>query len=543
MNVLAKSLEGKKNIILFVFCIITFFVNNGVIKPDIMESRNIITAREMVYDGHWMVPTMNGELRLEKPPLPTWLTAVAEMVVPDSVQLQRAMAGLAALMLVFFFYRFAKRILHIDPMISTLLLCTCYNVILMGRTASWDIYCHAFMMGAIYHLALALKATGAGWRNFILAGLLAGLSIMSKGPVSVYALLLPFIIAFGLVCRPQMRGKWPAVAVMALIAMAVGTWWYAYIWLFEGDALRYVVNKESGAWVNRNVRPWYYYWKFFLESGVWSVALLTAIFLPLSQRAARRVREYAMPLAWMLIMLVMLSLLPEKKARYLLPILIPACLTMGYMFTRWAEGFATKADKTAFRINAWLIAAIVAVLPAAAYLFVYRPGHVNITLLVIFSAVFFAIALWMARAAISLNVRQLVAGVAVLFAFAECAALPYLDSIINNPDMRSLSLTRSMKTLDGIPFYYNVKDDLRIELVYAAHRKIKPLDVRDTALVMSKLPCAILTHKRVGEELPQALLDRIDTTYIGLFDDNRRPKGNRRYRDIFIYNVTLLKAK
>lgn len=58
-------------------------MNNEVITPDIMESRNIITAREMVYDGHWMVPTMNGDLRLEKPPLPTWLTAVAELAVPS----------------------------------------------------------------------------------------------------------------------------------------------------------------------------------------------------------------------------------------------------------------------------------------------------------------------------------------------------------------------------------------------------------------------------------------------------------------------------
>ena len=27
------------------------------------------------------------------------------------------------------------------------------------------------------------------------------------------------------------------------------------------------MGKESGAWISYNVRPWYYYWKFFLESG------------------------------------------------------------------------------------------------------------------------------------------------------------------------------------------------------------------------------------------------------------------------------------
>lgn len=52
-------------LLLLVFCC-SFFINNGAIFADIMESRNIITAREMVYDHNWLVPTMNGELRLGK---------------------------------------------------------------------------------------------------------------------------------------------------------------------------------------------------------------------------------------------------------------------------------------------------------------------------------------------------------------------------------------------------------------------------------------------------------------------------------------------
>ena len=104
-----------------------------------MESRNIITAREMVYDGNWIIPTMNGESRLEKPPLPTWITAVAEMISPDNISLQRGMAALAAILLVAYFYLFASRIMKQNPLVPTLLLCTCYNIILMGRTASWDI--------------------------------------------------------------------------------------------------------------------------------------------------------------------------------------------------------------------------------------------------------------------------------------------------------------------------------------------------------------------------------------------------------------------
>lgn len=118
-------------VLLCLVCLTTFFVDNSVLVPDIMESGNIVTAREMVYDGNWIAPTMNGELRLEKPPLPTWLTAVVEMIAPDNLGWQRGVAGLAALLLVFYFYCFVKNILGVAPFVSALILCTCHNVILM----------------------------------------------------------------------------------------------------------------------------------------------------------------------------------------------------------------------------------------------------------------------------------------------------------------------------------------------------------------------------------------------------------------------------
>ena len=91
-------------------CIAAFFVNNGALQTDIMESRNIVTAREMVSDGNWLVPTMNGELRLEKPPLPTWVAAVVETVVPDNLKAQRAAAGMMGVVWTLFFYLTALEI-------------------------------------------------------------------------------------------------------------------------------------------------------------------------------------------------------------------------------------------------------------------------------------------------------------------------------------------------------------------------------------------------------------------------------------------------
>ncbi len=562
------NLSGRVAVIVAcVVCFITFFVNNQVITPDIMESRNIITAREMVYDGHWMVPTLNGELRLEKPPLPTWLTAMAEILSPDSIALQRGMAGLAALLLVFYFWRFARRVLQVDPLVPTLLLCTCYNVILMGRTASWDIYCHAFMMGGIYHTARALLAPPPAWRHFMVAGLYTGLSLLSKGPVSPYALFLPFLLSFCRCYRPTMKGKGLALTVMVVLALLLGTWWYAYVHFVQADALSAVVEKESGSWISYNVRPWWYYWKFFLEAGVWCLLLLTAIFLPLTDKSRRRSRRWLFSLGWMLASLVLLSLMPEKKSRYLLPLLIPASYVMGCLLAWWNDMFKKAAnasdpastapideasaasaaatplfaaDKWCFREKTLLVALVIALLPAAAWLFLLRPGYLSLGAWIFILLFAVALLLYLVWAAVRLRPMRLLGGITLLFLVAECLLMPLLGKVINNPEMKSIAGTRTVKALDGVPFCYIDTVPLRIELVYAARRTIRPVSIDS---IGDKLPCLLLTHQPVEEALPESVLQGVEAEFIDRYDDNSRPQTNRRYSDDFIYYATLLKEK
>lgn len=49
--------------------------NRPVFK--VQEVRVAETAREMLESGDWVVPRYNGDLRLQKPPLPYWLTAIS----------------------------------------------------------------------------------------------------------------------------------------------------------------------------------------------------------------------------------------------------------------------------------------------------------------------------------------------------------------------------------------------------------------------------------------------------------------------------------
>src|SRR5947209_3583522 len=49
-----------------------------------LENLNVATALEARRDGHWFVPTLEGQARTKKPPLMAWVTALA--ISPGTVR-------------------------------------------------------------------------------------------------------------------------------------------------------------------------------------------------------------------------------------------------------------------------------------------------------------------------------------------------------------------------------------------------------------------------------------------------------------------------
>lgn len=535
---------------------ITFFVNNRTLQPDIMESRNLVTAREMVETGEWLVPTMNGELRLEKPPLPTWVSAVVESVSPDDIAAQRAVASLFGVMLVVFFYLLCRDVFRVDPVIAVILLCSCYRFMLMARTVSWDIYTHAFMLGGIYFLVMAVNGRGRQWWRFCLAGLFAGLSVMSKGPVSLFALFLPFLLAWGIFGRPSMRGKWLPVGVMVLVTIVVGCWWYAYIQVFHADEWQAVMAKETGSWLNRNVRPWHYYWKFFLEAGVWALLLVTSIIMVL-RRGFRGDRSRLVPVMWMLFCLVLLSCMPEKKTRYLLPLLIPAAVVMAQAVGIWCASFSSRgsaditlghssgmhAPRWPFRLNAWLLAAVCAGIPVGAYIMVYAKGLMGLPVWIGVTVLSICAAWLLVRAAIRLLPQSMVIVTGCYYALLVLLAFPVVGKLINGTTMQTITAAVNAPDVKEYPIYAPAGEELRIEMVYQARRNIRPVAVDSAEALRGRLPMILMTHEYAGERLPASFVNEVDTVSLGEFDCNRRPKGTRRHSPLFIYRLTLLKER
>ena len=75
----AEMMNSLKSLLVLAALILPALLINLGDRPiyKIQEVRIAETAREMLASGDWVVPRYNGELRLQKPPLPYWLTAAS----------------------------------------------------------------------------------------------------------------------------------------------------------------------------------------------------------------------------------------------------------------------------------------------------------------------------------------------------------------------------------------------------------------------------------------------------------------------------------
>ncbi len=503
---------------LFLVCLVLFVSNLDVVYVNIMEARNFISAREMLTHGNWLHTTLNLEPRYEKPPLPTWLTAVFMYLFGKSLYVLRLPAVIAVILLIFSSYKLMFLIVknQFHAFVSSLILATSFYIIFSGRNAQWDIFAHSFMLLTIWQVFIALKADKVCYKNWLLSGLFMGFSILSKGPVSLYALFLPFVVAYGFTYKFKGFSKQLKPAFLALIvALIMGSWWGVYIYLTDAQTVQAIAAKEALAWSNRNIRPWYYYWSFFTQSGMWAVFALIGLLYPFIKNRITNLKAYRFTLVWTLSAVVLLSLIPEKKARYLLPVLIPLAFNtsfyLHYIITK-AEKL-TKTDLFITRFGFGLFALICLVAPVIAYiklpmLLVADVYFVitSIALLIIGFTLIYSLIKSDFKRSFYLSIAMICS--IVLF------ALPLLKEFYNNNQFNNLSHLKRDKQTKNVPLF--VKGYVAPELIWEYGTAIPVLKSEKDIITLQKF--GLITQEKLSGTLLKgfkiALKQHIDLNYI-----------------------------
>ena len=306
-----KLIEHNPKISIAVIAIIMFVLNMDVLEVTIMEARNFITAREMLTDGNWLLTTMNGEPRYQKPPLPTWLAAISASIFGiKSIYAMRLPGFIMVIVLALTNYHLSNKILNNrqHSLINGLLTLTSFYVIGIVIEAPWDIFTHGFMLIGIYHLYQLFSKNQNYWKHTLFAGIFIGLSIMSKGPISFYALLLPFLIAYGLVYKyKHFKAKWFSMFSLLLLALVIGGWWYLFVRYADPQTFLEITKRETGNWSSYNVRTFYYYWSFLTQSGLWTIPAFVSLLYPYLKTRVSDLKTYKFNLLWTLLAVLFLS--------------------------------------------------------------------------------------------------------------------------------------------------------------------------------------------------------------------------------------------
>ncbi len=315
-------------------------------------------AREMVAEGHWLVPHVLRRVTTDKPPLFFWLVALAFLPAgpgPLAARLPSILAGLGCVALVVHLGR------RFDSERTGLLA----GVILATSWLSWDKFRTAQIDGVLCLLVLAtvavLEAWGAGRLPGRRAGLaawtLAALATLAKGPVG---LLLPLgILVTWLAVRGELRRLRELAPVAGpLVYLAITLGWAVPATLFSGgeysfvEALRTHFVERAAHGMHHPQPAWYYLAVTPVQLLPWTGLAVAGAVLAWRERGRP---GRLLLLAWAGFVPLLFTLSREKRDLYVLPAFPAfallaalaagsclarerACPGEGRRLTRWALG-------------------------------------------------------------------------------------------------------------------------------------------------------------------------------------------------------------
>lgn len=522
-------------VLLILVCIGIFFINLDAIWVNIMEARNFATAREMLQDNNWLLTTLNGEARYQKPPLPTWLTAFSGALFGlESLTAMRLPAALITLTLILATYSLAIRftVQRNYAFVSSLILATSFYIVFSGRNGQWDIFTHGFMMLAIYQLYRFFTENSFKYARVLAAALFFGCSFMSKGPVSLYALLLPFLIAFGWVYRfKQIKGRLLPLVLFLVLSLLLSGWWHYYTYVYDAETVLAITNKETGNWTSYNVRPIYYYWSFFTQSGIWTIPAFIGLLYPYLRNRVLDKKGYTFTFIWTMASVILLSIIPEKKSRYLLPVLIPLALNTGFYVMYLFRNFRQMEDwkeKIPVYFNFGLIALIGLAFPVGGYIFLKDSlmGS-NWIWFVLLSISLVAIAVGIIIKLKQKSIRPVFYLTIAFIVSITCFGMPLAKSTTVNPDYKPMSQLKEWNKTKKLPIY-----ELTFftpELIWDYKNNIPVLHNGEEVVIPREETFGLLVAEH-DKELFEKTFKNYQVEKIDRYDMNPQPEGNRQHK-------------
>lgn len=302
---------------------ILFFYGIGDIPlMSLNEGRRALAIKEMFASHAWLLPTLNGELYLTKPPLLYWVSclfsSVMGHVTESTLRLPSALAALATTVIT---YGYVKRTYHaLAALFSAQLLLANVAFIMLARRVEIEMMLTFLCVSAVLSAMMFLRSPNAK-RWLYLSYVFLGLAILTKGPVAFLFVTLPLLVVLCWTKSPILK-QYLTHPASWILCLTVGVSWFVAvsyqlgpdIWskIAQHDMLD-KIQSESAA------KPLFSYLGWIAVDSLLLVALL---FVQPKRLFAqhRRNTEFLVLIFSVAVPLLIFSLISNKHNKYLLPI-------------------------------------------------------------------------------------------------------------------------------------------------------------------------------------------------------------------------------
>jgi 4-amino-4-deoxy-L-arabinose transferase-like glycosyltransferase len=306
------------------------------------EARVLEGAREMVDPSatasDWLIPRLNGQIRLQKPPLAYWATAASYLGLGVSEWSGRLPAALAAWATVGLCFRIGRRVFSARAgYMSAAMLAGSFLFLRHGLLAETDVWvCLLVTLAADAMLRLFLtpelsRSAFLTWSHIL--GAAIGLTALAKGIPSAF----PVLMLVGLAaCLRRWDVPWRWICSGAPVtAIALGSAWY----LYAGSVLRWQTfwtelrTATEGGGHQGSVLS--YIPDLLVAILPWPAFMVTALIVAVQRWRSPELRAL---LTWCAAIALPLAVAGQKQNHYLMPLMPPLAILMGCIVDMGSSG-------------------------------------------------------------------------------------------------------------------------------------------------------------------------------------------------------------
>lgn len=360
-------------------CLLIFTGLNRFDLRGSTEPREAGVAAEMLQDNQFLLPTLNGQAFLEKPPLSYWLQAGSIKVFGYEAFAPRVPSALAAIATVLLFAFFFRKSEHKDwlTLLAGILLMTMGSFWEYARTAGQD----TLLTFGVSLALLSFYFTRENGAKHLWFAFSAGIAVatLAKG---VVGLAVPGVVIFAYLVAESIyfdkrlvMVNWLNPAIFTLLGLTPVLVWLWLLFDAHGlDAVKEIVWTNSVGRFEGNytggahAEPFYFYLKKIPDIfQPWSLLFYVAIWR--SARFLKTNRRTLFLLCWLVAPFILLSISSGKRPSYLLMLYPAAAAFLAHYIVLFTQQTAATAPRKQMTCARWL-AMIQAAIFSAALLFV-----------------------------------------------------------------------------------------------------------------------------------------------------------------------------